>query len=194
MAMWPAYIQALPVAAIVFDKLLPLRSTLRADFGWLSPCGRLHLKWHLNEAVDKVRRQEHRQLSAAGNPSLKGSKYLWLKRPQDLCRRAAVEFRSLLGQDLRTGTAWALKENFDRFWKYTSLTWAMKFPWDWLDAASATGLTPLTKAADLIEKHAEGLLYCKRSARCRCLWLDGGLVITRPWAWRCGRLWRRRRG
>ena len=142
MDMWPAYIgaveEALPEAAIVFDKF--------------------HIKKHLNEAVDKVRRQEHRQLSAAGNPSLKGSKYLWLKRPQDLCREAAAEFRSLLGQDLQTGTAWALKENFDRFWKYTSFAWAMKFLWDWVEAARATELTPLVKAADMIDKHAEGIL------------------------------------
>lgn len=60
MDMWPAYVhavgEALPKAAIVFD--------------------RFHIKKHLNEAVDKVRRQEHRRLSAAGNLTLKGSKYL----------------------------------------------------------------------------------------------------------------------
>ena len=142
MDMWPAYIgavtEALPEAAIVFD--------------------RFHIKKHLNEAVDKVRRQEHRQLSAAGNLSLTGTKYLWLRRHEDLRQRAAAQFRSLLVQDLQTGTAWALKENFDRFWKYTSLAWAMKFLWDWVETARATQLTPLAKAADLIEKHAEGIL------------------------------------
>ena len=71
MDMWPAYIgavtEALPEAAVVFD--------------------RFHIKKHLNEAVDKVRRQEHRKLSAAGDRTLKGSKYWWLRRPSDLCRR-----------------------------------------------------------------------------------------------------------
>jgi len=142
MDMWPAYIQAveqaLPEAAIVFDKF--------------------HLKKHLNEAVDKIRRQEHRRLSAAGNLTLTGTKYLWLRRHEDLCREAAERFRSLLIQDLQTGTAWALKENFDRFWKYTSLAWAMKFLWDRVETARATELAPLAKAADLIEKHAEGIL------------------------------------
>lgn len=142
MDMWPAYIgaveQALPEAAIVFDKF--------------------HIKKHLNEAVDKVRRQEHRQLSAAGNLTLKDSKYLWLRRHQDLCREAAERFRGLLIQDLQTGTAWALKENFDRFWKYTSQAWALKFLWDWVETARATELSPLAKAADMIDKHAEGIL------------------------------------
>ncbi len=142
MDMWPAYMgaveEALPEAAIVFDKF--------------------HIKKHLNEAVDKIRRQEHRQLSAAGNLTLTGTKYLWLRRHEDLRQRAAAQFRSLLVQDLQTGTAWALKENFDRFWKYTSLAWAMKFMWDWVETARATQLTPLAKVADMIDKHAEGIL------------------------------------
>lgn len=142
MDMWPAYKGAveevLPQAVIVYDKF--------------------HIKKHLNEAVDKVRRQEHRKLSAAGNLILSGTKYLWLKRQDDLRQRAAAEFRQLLVQDLQTGTAWALKENFDRFWSYRSLAWAIKFLWDWMDTARATGLTPLIKAADLIEKHGDGLL------------------------------------
>lgn len=142
MNMWPATIaaveQALPEAAVVFDKF--------------------HIKKHLNEAVDKIRRQEHRQLSAVGNLTLKGSKYLWLRRHQDLCGEAAQRFRSLLIQDLQTGTAWALKENFDRFWSYTSQAWALKFLWDWVETARATELSPLAKAANMIEKHAEGIL------------------------------------
>ena len=142
MDMWPACIgaveQALPEAAIVFDKF--------------------HIKKHPDEAVDKIRRQEHRQPSAAGNLTLAGSKYLWLRRHEDLRQRAAAEFRRLLVQDLQTGTAWALKENFDRFWSYTSQAWALKFLWDWVETARATELTPPAKAADLIEKHAEGIL------------------------------------
>ena len=142
MDMWPAFMgaveEALPEAAIVFDKF--------------------HIKKHLNEAVDKIRRQEHHKLSAAGNLILSGTKYLWLRRHEDLRQRAAAEFRSLLVQDLQTGTAWALKENFDRFWGYTSLAWAMKFLWDWVETARATGLGPLGKVADMIDKHAEGIL------------------------------------
>lgn len=142
MDMWPAYIGAiemtLPNASIVFDKF--------------------HIKGHLNTAVDKVRRQENRQLSAAGNLILTGSKYLWLKKHEDLRTRASAKFRALLVQDLQTGTAWALKENFDRLWTYTSMSWALKFLWDWVETVRTAGLTPLCKAADMVEKHAEGIL------------------------------------
>ena len=142
MDMWPAYIGAveevLPSADIVFD--------------------RFHVKKHLGEAVDKIRRQEHRELSAAGNLILKGSKYLWLKTHEDMRLKASREFRALLVQDLQTGTAWALKENFDRFWSYRQWGRACRFIHEWMETVFATGLGPLEKVAEMIGHHAEGIL------------------------------------
>jgi transposase len=119
---------------------------------------KFHIIKHLNEAVDQVRRQENRQLSAAGNLILSGTKYAWLRRHEDMRERAEAEFRKLLVKDLQTGTAWALKENFSRFWQYTSLAWALKFLWDWVETARASKLAPMEKAADMIDKHGEGIL------------------------------------
>lgn len=142
MDMWPAYISAveevLPSADIVFD--------------------RFHVKKHLGEAVDRVRRREHRELSAAGNLILKGSKYLWLKTHEDMRLKASREFRALLVQDLQTGTAWALKKNFDHFWSYRQWGRACRFVDHWVETALATGLRPLEKAAEIIGRHAEGIL------------------------------------
>ncbi len=142
MDMWPAYISAveeeLPSADIVFD--------------------RFHVKKHLGEAVDKIRRQEHRELSAAGNLILKGSKYLWLKTHEDMRLKASREFRALLVQDLQTATAWALKENFDHFWSYRQWGRAWRFVHHWMETAFATGLRPLERAAEMIGRHAEGIL------------------------------------
>jgi transposase len=39
---------------------------------------RFHVMRHVLEAVDKVRKSEHRQLSEHGQEVLKGTKYLWL--------------------------------------------------------------------------------------------------------------------
>lgn len=142
MDLWPAYISAaehvLPSADIVFD--------------------RFHVKKHLGEAIDKIRRQEHRELSAAGNLILKGSKYLWLKTHEDMRLKASREFRALLVQDRQTGTAWALKENFDHFWSYRQWGRACRFVHHWMETAFATGLKPLEKAAEMIGHHAEGIL------------------------------------
>jgi len=140
--MWPAYISAveevLPAADIVFD--------------------RFHVQKHLGEAVDKVRRQEHRELSAAGNLILKGSKYLWLKTHEDMRRKASREFRALLVQDLQTGTAWSLKKNFAHFWSYRQWGRACRFIDQWMETVFASGLGPLEKVADMIGHHAEGIL------------------------------------
>ncbi|MDB6132088.1 MAG: hypothetical protein JWM59_331, partial [Verrucomicrobiales bacterium] len=40
---------------------------------------------------------------------------------EDLSFQAEAEFPELPAQDLKTGAAWALKENFDRLWGYTSM-------------------------------------------------------------------------
>lgn len=142
MDMWPAYISAveevMPQADVVFD--------------------RFHVKKHLSEAVDRVRRREHRELSAAGNLILKGSKYLWLKTHEDMRLKASREFRALLVQDLQTATAWALRENFDHFWSFRQWSRACRFMHHWMETAFASGLKPLTKAAEMIGRHAEGIL------------------------------------
>jgi len=63
MDFWKAYISGarrhVPQAAIVYD--------------------RFHVTKHLNEAVDKVRKKEYRELRQKKDTSLSGTKYLWLK-------------------------------------------------------------------------------------------------------------------
>ena len=41
---------------------------------------KFHVAKHLNEAVDRVRRAENRQLHSEGSDLLSGTKYVWLKR------------------------------------------------------------------------------------------------------------------
>lgn len=104
-----------------------------------------------------MRREEHRQLSAAGNPLLTGSKYFWLRKKWDLRRSADAEFKGLLQQDLDIGMAWTMKQNFDRFWSYKTWGKALRFLIDWVDLARVCALKPLTKVADLIDKHSPGI-------------------------------------
>ncbi|MDB6136844.1 MAG: transposase family protein, partial [Verrucomicrobiales bacterium] len=90
MDMWPAFIgtvgELLPEASIVFD--------------------RFHIKKHLNEAVDRVRKSENREPGAAGSNVLKKTKYEWLRNHEDLSFQAEAEFPELPAQDLKTGAAW----------------------------------------------------------------------------------------
>lgn len=142
MDMWPPYINAveklLPEAAIVFD--------------------RFHIKKHLNEAIDQIRRQEHRQLSAEGDNVLAGTKFDWLRNYEDMRRKGALEFRELLAQNLQTGKAWGIKELFDHFWTYTSRSCAMRFFYHWIDTANESGLQPLIKVAGTLLRHMAGIM------------------------------------
>lgn len=72
MDMWPAYIGATRAAVpdadvkIAFDKF--------------------HVAKYLGEAVDKVRRTEHKALRAQGCDDLVRSKYQWLRNPSNMSR------------------------------------------------------------------------------------------------------------
>jgi transposase len=81
---------------------------------------KFHVAKHLNEAVDKVRRQEHRTLRGEGDDRLAGSKHLWLSRPDTLTEERLEWLAELRDANLKTSRAWAIKEHFRRFWDYSS--------------------------------------------------------------------------
>jgi transposase len=74
-----------------------------------------HVVKHLHDAVDRVRRGEHRPLTRVGDERFTGSKCLWLRRPEDLSETQRATFRALQREDLTVGRAWALKERFCPF-------------------------------------------------------------------------------
>jgi transposase len=71
-----------------------------------------HLGRMLSEAVDKVRKAEHRVLAESGDEGLAGSKYVWLYAWEKLPEVHQERFDQLRGQRLKTSRAWALKEMF----------------------------------------------------------------------------------
>jgi transposase len=73
---------------------------------------KFHVVKHRHDAVDKVRRGEHRLLRRGGDDRLAGSKYLWLRRPEHMTEAQRAAFRALQREDLQVGRAWALKERF----------------------------------------------------------------------------------
>ena len=79
---------------------------------------RFHVSKYLNESVDKVRRQEHKELLAEGDETLKGTRQLWLYNPQHFSPEQRAEFSGLKDQQLKVARAWAMKERFSKFWEY----------------------------------------------------------------------------
>ena len=121
----------------------------------------VHDKFHvsklLNEAVDKVRKDEHRRLLAEGDESLKDTKFLWMQGAAVTGERA-LRFEELCQRDLKTAKAWAHKETFIEFWSQPDAASALDFFKRWFRAARSSKLEPLKKTALTFKDHLLGLL------------------------------------
>ena len=82
---------------------------------------------HLNKAVDTVRKQEHRQLMAEDDDTLKGSKYMWLYNKENVPEHSRQEFDILRNEALKVSRAWAIKESLRELWSYVYPATAHKF-------------------------------------------------------------------
>jgi len=119
---------------------------------------KFHVAKYLGEAVDKVRRQEHKALMADGYDDLKGSKYDWLYNPKNMTCKQARAFSALRDSTLKTARAWAIKELAMSLWDYVSKTWALKGWKRWLSWAVRCRLEPIKKVARTIKAHLWGIL------------------------------------
>lgn len=140
--MWEPFIKTIekqvPQAAIVHDKF--------------------HVSKYLGEAVDKVRRAEHKELMAQGDETLKGSRQLWLYNPENFSAEQAEEFSALKDLHLKVARAWAAKELFSKFWNYQTEGRARRFFKDWFGWVSRSRLKPVIEVARMLKRHLENLL------------------------------------
>jgi transposase len=115
----PAQKQA--VAAVAVDMWDPFIQTIHKEVPDADIVhDRFHVSKYLGEAVDKVRRQEHKELLAAGDDTLTGTRHLWLYNPENFNTEQVAEFSAL--KDLQLKVAWAAKELFTKFWNYPITT------------------------------------------------------------------------
>jgi transposase len=125
----------------------------------LNVLDRFHIAMHLNQAVDQVRRAETSRLR--GRPMgkrLKRMRWKLLRRGSRVRGKAKQKLWGLLSSKLATGRAWMLKETFDQFWRYRSITWASNFLDVWTERALRSRLEPMTKVARMLRNHQELLL------------------------------------
>ena len=119
---------------------------------------KFHVSKYLGEAVDKVRRQEHKELMAQGDETLKGSRQLWLYNPENFNPQQREEFSALKDLELKVARAWAAKELFTKFWDYQEEGWARRFFKDWFGWVSQSRLKPLIEVAQMLKRHLDNLL------------------------------------
>lgn len=148
MDMWDPYIAAtkayVPEAEkkIVFDRFHVMRQVL--------------------EAVDKVRKSEHKELLKRGEEVLKGTKYLWLWSEEHIPEWRREEFDTIRAQDLRICRAWAIKENLRHMWDYRYEANMRKYFKRWYFWATHSRLAPMKKAAKTLKVHLDNIVTYAR--------------------------------
>lgn len=106
-----------------------------------------HLGRMISEAVDKVRRAEHRVLMAAGDERLAGTKYVWLYGWENLPEAHRERFDELRGHNLKISRAWAIKEMFQDFWASETVEEGKECFRHWYGWAIRSRLEPIQRVA-----------------------------------------------
>jgi transposase len=108
----------------------------------------------MNKAIDEVRAGEARRLKADGyEPVLKHSRWCLLKRPENRTPKQTVKLRELLKYNLQSVRAHLQREDFQRFWEYSSPAWAGKFLDEWCTRVMRSQLEPMKKVARMLRNH-----------------------------------------
>jgi len=144
MDMWPAFIKATRTHIPDADSKISF--------------DHFHVSKMFNEAIDKVRRSEHKALLLTGDNSMARSRYNWLKRLGNVPRKRWPDFKALRAIAIKTARAWAIKEHASSLWNYVSRTWAEKGWKKLLGWMSRSRLPAMVKLAKTIRKHLWGII------------------------------------
>lgn len=135
--MSPAFIKGiqehLPSAEITFD--------------------RFHLTKVVNDAVDKVRREE-----VASHEELKKTRYLWLTNWDNLTKTQKRRLDGLSWQNLKTARAYHIRLGFQDFFSKKNRDAGEAHLKSWYFWATHSKLEPIIKAAKTIKAHWNGVL------------------------------------
>ena len=135
--MSPAFIKGtadnLPKAAVTFDKFHAIKI--------------------INDAVDQVRRTERKD-----HQLLAGTRYLWLRNPDNLSERQRAIFDDLPMRHLKTARAWRIRLAFQEFYQQPSTEAGVAFLKRWYFWATHSRLAPIIDAAHTVRRHWHGIL------------------------------------
>ena len=149
------------IEAVAMDMWEPYANSVRAhldDADNKIVFDRYHIMGHMGKAVDTVRKAEHRRLRANGDNLLAGTKYLWLYSSENLPERHAERFAALRAVELKTGRAYAIKEDLRYLWDYVRRGWAEKHWKRWYFWATHSRLDPVIAVARMIKRHYDGVM------------------------------------
>jgi transposase len=153
--------QQASIQAVALDMWDPYVASLRGHLPEAEEkmvFDKFHIAKHLGEAVDRVRRKEHKVLKAEGDERLQGTKYDWLRNPASMEKEQRREFAELRQSELKTARAWALKETAMDLYDYVYEKPARKhFHW-WYNWAVRSRLQPMKEVAGMLKRRFENII------------------------------------
>jgi len=127
---------------------------------------RFHIVAKMNKALDEVRADETRRMRLQGlDPVLRKSRWLLLRREENLKDEQRFRLRDILRYNLKTVRAYLLKEAFQQLWDYRSAAWASKFLDDWCRHTMRSRIEPMKKIARSLREHRELILNYFRAKK-----------------------------
>jgi len=115
---------------------------------------RYHIMAKMNKAIDKVRATEVKKLAAEGyEPVLRKSRWLLLKRPENLTESQEIKLADLLRYNLKSVRSYLLKEDFQSFWEYKMPFWAGRFLDQWCTRVMRSRIEPMKDIAKTLREH-----------------------------------------
>ena len=119
---------------------------------------KFHLASLLGDAVNKVRRDEHKALLEQHDERLKGTRHLFLMNPENMSRAQWAGLKQLMSSNLKVARAWAIKETFmDAFAvrQPTRAERALKQVLAWM---ARSRLAPIVRAGRTVRRHFDGVM------------------------------------
>jgi transposase len=127
---------------------------------------RFHIVAKMNQALDEGRAGESRRIASEGRvPVLKKSRWLLLKREENLKDEQRFRLRDILRCNLKTVRAYLLKESFQQLWDYHSPWWAGQFLDPWCRQVMRSRIDPMKKIARSLRDHRELILNYFRAQK-----------------------------
>ena len=153
------------ITQIAIDMSPAYKKGVREHFGNATVVfDKFHVVSQVVQAVDAVRRLEARA-DAPAREQLTRTRWLWRKNPEAWTAKEATRWEQLQAKPLVTSLAYAMRLQFQQAYAAPTAAQARQRFADWCRwvRTEATELTcgllePMRKAADLVERHLEGIL------------------------------------
>jgi transposase len=153
------------ITQVAIDMSPAYLKGVRENFGnAVTVFDKFHVVSQVTTAVEEVRRKEARQNPTA-REQMEKSSWLWRKNPENWTEQEQERWEQLKDKPLVTGLAYAMRLEFQQAYASANARVARSrfVKWcQWVrteaEALASGVLEPMRKAADMVERHLEGIL------------------------------------